>query len=88
MNVRNERLDWSFLTQKQNYRPLNQRLRLYQRPLYAPDGEWDARTPFLTHVKRLVLGVAFLYGGYRFGEWDATDELLDKSQVVEFECEE
>jgi hypothetical protein len=32
--------------------------------------------------------VALLYGGYRFGEWDATDELLAKSQVVEFECEE
>lgn len=56
--------------------------------MYAPDGEWDAKTPFFTYVKRMMLGVVLMRAGYEFGKWDATDEPLAKSKVVEYECEE
>ena len=36
----NDNLSFSFLTDPKSYRPLNQRLRFYLKPMYAHDGEW------------------------------------------------
>jgi hypothetical protein len=46
--------------------------------MYAATGDYDAKTPFLTYLKRFCLGVVMLKVGYEFGSWDSKDVLLEK----------
>jgi hypothetical protein len=36
----NDNLSFGFLTDPKSYKPLNQKLRFYLKPLYARDGDW------------------------------------------------
>ena len=45
--------------------------------MYAPTGDYDAKTPFLTYFKRFCFGVVMLKAGYEFGTWDSKDEKLE-----------
>jgi hypothetical protein len=56
-------------------------------PFYAKDGDWS-RTSTSTYFARLFFGLVLLKAGYAFGTWDAKDELMEKSKVVNFETEE
>ncbi len=75
------------MTNKDNYKPLGQRFRLIPMPFYAKDGDWS-RTSTSTYFARLFFGLILLKAGYAFGTWDAKDELMEKSKVVNFEAEE
>ena len=75
------------MTNKDNYKPLGQRFRLIPMPFYAKDGDWS-RTSTSTYFARLFFGLVLLKAGYEFGTWDAKDELMEKSKVVNFETEE
>lgn len=75
MNRNNDALDWSFLTDRKNYRPLEQRFRLAPLPQYASNEEWN-RTTWQMYLKRIVFGAIMLKAGYHLGTWDSKDELL------------
>ena len=68
----NDELSFSFLNDPKNYKPLNQRFRMYLRPLYAKNGDWQ-RTSLITYLKRLVFGLILIKGGLEFGKWDSQD---------------
>ena len=83
----NDNLSFGFLTDAKNYKPLNQKFRLYLKPLYAKDGEWQ-KTRTSTYFKRLLFGLLLIKAGIEFGKWDSKDPKLARSTVVNFESED
>lgn len=82
-------LDYDFLHDKANYRPLGQQRRpFFLMPRYARRQDWEWNIGLSRRLKRMLLGVACLGIGYKVGSWDSKDELLAASTVVEFETEE
>ena len=87
-NLLNDQLSWSFLTDKANYKPLNQRFRFWtMRPMYAKDGEYLPPS-YATLFWPMTLGILLFRLGWEIGSWEAKDTLLHKSTVVDFESEE
>jgi len=57
-------------------------------PTYARREDWEHKAGFTRYLLRGALGVVCLTLGYKLGTWDSKCNLLEKSNVVEFETEE
>ena len=82
-------IDYDFLVKRDNYKPLGQRYRPFQLiPPYARRQDWEWRTGTSRIVQRIFLSLICMGLGYKIGTYDSKDELLEDSNVVEFESEE
>mmetsp|Transcript_16501 Transcript_16501/g.20900 ORF Transcript_16501/g.20900 Transcript_16501/m.20900 type:complete len:120 (+) Transcript_16501:233-592(+) len=82
-------LDYDYLHDPRNYRPLGQRYRPFNLlPSYARREDWEHKVGLNVRAMRFLLGVICLGLGYKLGTWDSKDELLASSNVVEFESED
>jgi len=50
--------------------------------------DWEYSAGINRYLARTIMGLLCIGLGYKFGTWDSKDELLAKSNVVEFESED
>lgn len=89
-SINDNELDYEFLQDSANYRVLGQKRSrpFFLMPTYARREDWEHKAGFTRYLLRGALGVVCLTLGYKLGTWDSKCDLLEKSNVVEFETEE
>ena len=63
--------EFSFLTEKENYRPKGQKRRwLFMYPLYSKSGDWSDKVGGKAWALRIIGFFLLMKAGFHFGEWD------------------
>lgn len=89
--INDNQLEFNFLHDRKNYKPLGQKYRpFFIKPYYAKMSDFSTDVPFKTYVIRFLGSLILLKLGYEFGNWDGEyfNEKFRKNKVVEMETEE
>lgn len=88
-SINDNELEYEFLNDPQNYRVLGQKRRpFFLMPTYARRRDWEHNSGFSRYLVRASLGLICLALGYKIGTLDSKCDLIENSNVVEFETEE
>eukprot|EP00347_Sterkiella_histriomuscorum_P016034 403354744 len=89
--LNDEEMQFKYLHEKSNYKPLAQRYRpFFLKPFYAKQSDFSYQTPLKTYLFRFLGSLVMMKLGYELGVWDLkyTNEKISKSKVVDMDTEE